>query len=123
MRAVLPRTLLARNIALLVILVFVTQACSLFVLLHYVQRPRVQRLVTGDQGKIVKIRTHLAVVATDEAAEFLARPTRRERLSRVDRGAEPGAALQGSPEAGQRRRTLEGRGAGRPGTGRVTRGP
>lgn len=43
MRAVLPRTLLARNIALLVILVFVTQACSLFVLLHYVQRPRVER--------------------------------------------------------------------------------
>ncbi len=43
MRGVLPRSLLARNILLLVFLVFVTQACSLFVLLHYVQRPRVER--------------------------------------------------------------------------------
>ncbi|WP_130393643.1 ATP-binding protein [Cupriavidus agavae] len=43
MRALMPRSLLARNIALLVMLVFVTQACSLFVLLHFVQRPRVER--------------------------------------------------------------------------------
>jgi len=39
----LPRSLLARNIALLVALVAVTQACSLSVLLHYVQRPRIER--------------------------------------------------------------------------------
>lgn len=38
-----PRSLLARNIALLVALVAVTLACSLTVLLHYVQRPRIER--------------------------------------------------------------------------------
>jgi two-component system osmolarity sensor histidine kinase EnvZ len=39
----LPRTLLARNIALLIVLVMLSQVCSLAVLLHYVQRPRVER--------------------------------------------------------------------------------
>lgn len=43
MRLGLPRSLLARNIALLVALVAVTLACSLTVLLHYVQRPRIER--------------------------------------------------------------------------------
>ncbi|WP_423393995.1 ATP-binding protein [Burkholderia sp. LMG 21824] len=39
----LPRSLLARNIALLVALVALSLACSLTVLLHYVQRPRIER--------------------------------------------------------------------------------
>ncbi|WP_175716206.1 ATP-binding protein [Burkholderia anthina] len=39
----LPRSLLARNIALLVALVALSLACSLVVLLHYVQRPRIER--------------------------------------------------------------------------------
>ncbi|RFU48413.1 ATP-binding protein [Paraburkholderia sp. DHOC27] len=39
----LPKTLLARNIALLIVLVLLSQLCSLVVLLHYVQRPRVER--------------------------------------------------------------------------------
>ncbi|EEA03377.1 periplasmic sensor signal transduction histidine kinase, partial [Burkholderia sp. H160] len=39
----LPRTLLARNIALLIALVMLSQICSIVVLLHYVQRPRVER--------------------------------------------------------------------------------
>ena len=39
----LPRSLLARNIALLVALVALAQVCSLTVLLHYVQRPRIER--------------------------------------------------------------------------------
>jgi two-component system osmolarity sensor histidine kinase EnvZ len=39
----LPRTLLARNIALLIVLVMLSQVCSLAVLLHYVQKPRVER--------------------------------------------------------------------------------
>ena len=43
MQRVLPRTLLARNIALLIVLVMLSQVCSLGVLLHYVQRPRVER--------------------------------------------------------------------------------
>ncbi|MBW5805220.1 HAMP domain-containing protein [Burkholderia sp. COPS] len=43
MRIPLPRSLLARNIALLVALVALSLACSLTVLLHYVQRPRIER--------------------------------------------------------------------------------
>ncbi|MFL9990665.1 ATP-binding protein [Paraburkholderia sediminicola] len=39
----LPKTLLARNIALLIVLVMLSQICALGVLLHYVQRPRVER--------------------------------------------------------------------------------
>lgn len=42
----LPRSLLARNIALLVALVAFTQMCSLTVLLHFVQRPRIERAAT-----------------------------------------------------------------------------
>ncbi|QTO20767.1 ATP-binding protein [Burkholderia seminalis] len=43
MRFPLPRSLLARNIALLVALVALSLVCSLGVLLHYVQRPRIER--------------------------------------------------------------------------------
>lgn len=43
LQKMLPRTLLARNIALLIVLVMLSQACALGVLLHYVQRPRVER--------------------------------------------------------------------------------
>ena len=43
MRFPLPRSLLARNIALLVALVALSLACSFTVLLHYVQRPRIER--------------------------------------------------------------------------------
>jgi two-component system osmolarity sensor histidine kinase EnvZ len=46
LRWLLPRTLLARNIALLIVLVMLSQICSLVVLLHYVQRPRVERAAT-----------------------------------------------------------------------------
>ncbi|MHA7680281.1 ATP-binding protein [Cupriavidus sp. PET2-C1] len=43
MRLGLPRSLLARNIALLVALVALTQVSSLTVLLHFVQRPHIER--------------------------------------------------------------------------------
>ncbi|MFM0035789.1 ATP-binding protein [Paraburkholderia strydomiana] len=46
LRRMLPRTLLARNIALLIVLVMLSQVCALGVLLHYVQRPRVERAAT-----------------------------------------------------------------------------
>ncbi|WP_206997128.1 ATP-binding protein [Trinickia mobilis] len=45
-RFVLPKSVLARNIALLIVLVMLSQVCSLAVLLHYVQRPRVERAAT-----------------------------------------------------------------------------
>ncbi|MGF6771550.1 two-component system osmolarity sensor histidine kinase EnvZ [Paraburkholderia sp. GAS199] len=43
LQRMLPSTLLARNIALLIALVMLSQICSIGVLLHYVQRPRVER--------------------------------------------------------------------------------
>ncbi|TDY22587.1 two-component system osmolarity sensor histidine kinase EnvZ [Paraburkholderia sp. BL6665CI2N2] len=43
LQRLLPRTLLARNIALLIALVMLSQVCALGVLIHYVQRPRVER--------------------------------------------------------------------------------
>jgi two-component system, OmpR family, osmolarity sensor histidine kinase EnvZ len=43
MPVALPRSLFARNIALLIFLVVVSQVSSLSVLMHYVQRPRVER--------------------------------------------------------------------------------
>ncbi|TDY40419.1 two-component system osmolarity sensor histidine kinase EnvZ [Paraburkholderia rhizosphaerae] len=39
----MPRSLLARNILLLIVLIGVSEVASLTVLLHYVQRPRVER--------------------------------------------------------------------------------
>ncbi|CAG2139757.1 Osmolarity sensor protein EnvZ [Cupriavidus yeoncheonensis] len=55
MRIGLPRSLLARNIALLVVLVAITQACSLSVLLHFVQRPRIERaaIIFADYVKML----------------------------------------------------------------------
>ncbi|KJK20858.1 histidine kinase [Burkholderiaceae bacterium 16] len=55
MRLALPRSLLARNIALLVGLVMLTQVCSLIVLLHFVQRPHIERaaIIFSDYVKLL----------------------------------------------------------------------
>jgi two-component system, OmpR family, osmolarity sensor histidine kinase EnvZ len=75
MRIALPRSLLARNIALLVALVALAQICSLAVLLHFVQRPRIERAAVifadyvtllddavarmpPDEGRVVAARLH-----------------------------------------------------------------
>lgn len=73
MRRLLPRSLLARNIVLLVILVFLTQACSLFVLLHYVQRPRVERAATVFSQYIGMMDRALNAMPLDEGKAALAR--------------------------------------------------
>ncbi|NIE65796.1 ATP-binding protein [Burkholderia sp. Ax-1719] len=51
----LPRSLLSRNIALLVALVALTQICSLSALLHFVQRPRIDRasIIFSDYVKVL----------------------------------------------------------------------
>ncbi|APR37779.1 ATP-binding protein [Paraburkholderia sp. SOS3] len=56
----LPRSLLARNIVLLFALVVVSEACSLTVLLHYVQRPRVERAAAVFGAYIATLDTVLA---------------------------------------------------------------
>ncbi|WP_028218722.1 ATP-binding protein [Paraburkholderia oxyphila] len=51
----LPRSLLSRNIALLVALVALTQVCSLAALLHFVQRPHIERasIIFADYVKML----------------------------------------------------------------------
>lgn len=73
MRAALPRTLLARNIALLVALVIITQACSLFVLLHYVQRPRVERAAHVFSHYVTMLDRALAGMPAEPARAAVAR--------------------------------------------------
>ncbi|WP_322050539.1 ATP-binding protein [Paraburkholderia bannensis] len=54
-RSWLPRSLLSRNIALLVALVALTQICSISALLHFVQRPRIDRasIIFSDYVKVL----------------------------------------------------------------------
>ncbi len=54
-RSWLPRSLLSRNIALLVALVALTQVCSLSALLHFMQRPRIDRasIIFSDYVKML----------------------------------------------------------------------
>ena len=51
----LPRSLLSRNIALLVALVALTQVCAFGALLHFVQRPRIERasIIFADYVKML----------------------------------------------------------------------
>ncbi|MGA7776463.1 MAG: ATP-binding protein [Paraburkholderia sp.] len=63
-RLALPKTLLARNIALLIVLVMLSQVCSIAVLLHYVQKPRVERTAEVF-ANYVKILDSLFDAATD----------------------------------------------------------
>ncbi|CAM2197277.1 two-component system, OmpR family, osmolarity sensor histidine kinase EnvZ [Paraburkholderia kururiensis] len=68
-----PRSLLARNIVLLVALVAFTQICSLTVLLHYVQRPRVERAAIAFADYVQRIDRTLAPLRADEGRAAAAR--------------------------------------------------
>ncbi|MFP3569735.1 ATP-binding protein [Paraburkholderia sp. SIMBA_030] len=69
----LPRSLLARNIALLVALVALTQVCSFSVLLHYVQRPRIDRAAIIFSDYIKTLDGVLAGMPPDEGRAAAAR--------------------------------------------------
>lgn len=69
----LPRSLLARNIALLVALVAFTQACSLTVLLHFVQRPRIERAATIFADYVRTLDTVLVSMPHDAGLEVAAK--------------------------------------------------
>jgi len=66
MKLPLPRSLLARNIALLLTLVALTQACSLTVLLHYVQRPRIERAAVIFSEYVKRLDAVLAALPRDD---------------------------------------------------------
>jgi two-component system osmolarity sensor histidine kinase EnvZ len=69
----LPRSLLARNIALLVALVALTQVCSFTVLLHFVQRPRVDRAAIIFSDYVKTLDGVLAAMPPDEGRAAAAR--------------------------------------------------
>jgi two-component system osmolarity sensor histidine kinase EnvZ len=76
----LPRTLLARNIALLIVLVMLSQACSLVVLLHYVQRPRVERAAAVFATYVSTLDNLLAATPPATRAALTARLDARTQL-------------------------------------------
>ncbi|QGZ64472.1 ATP-binding protein [Paraburkholderia acidisoli] len=73
MRFGLPRSLLSRNIALLVALVALSQVCSLSVLLHYVQRPRIERASIIFADYVTLLDTTLAAMPAAEGRAAAAR--------------------------------------------------
>ncbi|XUW90806.1 ATP-binding protein [Burkholderia sp. M6-3] len=85
----LPRTLLARNIALLIALVVLSQVCSLGVLLHYVQRPRVERAAAVFATYVTTL---------DNLLQSTPRAARDALAARLDARARlPGSALEEPP--------------------------
>ncbi|MGF6731953.1 two-component system osmolarity sensor histidine kinase EnvZ [Paraburkholderia youngii] len=79
-RRLLPRTLLARNIALLIALVMLSQICSIVVLLHYVQRPRVERAAAVFATYVTTLDNLLAATPPASRAALTARLDAREQL-------------------------------------------
>jgi two-component system osmolarity sensor histidine kinase EnvZ len=80
LRRMLPRTLLARNIALLIVLVMLSQVCALGVLLHYVQRPRVERAATVFATYVSTLDNLLAATPPATRAALTARLDARTQL-------------------------------------------
>ena len=76
----LPRTLLARNIALLIVLVMLSQVCALGVLLHYVQRPRVERAAAVFASYVTTLDSLLASTPPAARAAVKARLDARDDL-------------------------------------------
>ncbi|APA87342.1 HAMP domain-containing protein [Paraburkholderia sprentiae WSM5005] len=79
-RTLLPRTLLARNIALLIALVMLSQICSIVVLLHYVQRPRVERAAAVFATYVSTLDNLLAATPPASRTALSARLDAREDL-------------------------------------------
>ncbi|OLL28944.1 two-component sensor histidine kinase [Burkholderia sp. SRS-W-2-2016] len=79
-RRLLPRTLLARNIALLIVLVMLSQVASIVVLLHYVQRPRVERAAAVFASYVTTLDNLLAATPPASRAALSARLDAREEL-------------------------------------------
>jgi two-component system osmolarity sensor histidine kinase EnvZ len=80
LRRALPKTLLARNIALLIVLVMVSQVCALGVLLHYVQRPRVERAAAVFATYVTTLDNLLASTPPGARASLTARLDARAQL-------------------------------------------
>ena len=94
LQRVLPRTLLARNIALLIVLVMLSQACALGVLLHYVQRPRVERAAAVFATYVSTLDSLLASTPADARGALTARLDARTELPAEAAAAPPRSLLR-----------------------------
>jgi two-component system osmolarity sensor histidine kinase EnvZ len=65
--SLVPRSLFARNILLLVALVAVSQVCAIAVLLHFIQTPRIERAASTFANYIVALDTLLRATPPDAA--------------------------------------------------------
>ncbi|MFM0075781.1 ATP-binding protein [Paraburkholderia sediminicola] len=88
----LPKTLLARNIVLLIVLVMLSQLCALAVLLHYVQRPRVERAATVFATYVTTLDSLLQATPPGARAELTARLDARTQLP-AEAAVEPPPSL------------------------------
>ncbi|WP_336599555.1 ATP-binding protein [Paraburkholderia bengalensis] len=88
LRWLLPRSVLARNIALLIVLVAFSQICALSVLVHYVQKPRIER-AAAVFGTYIKT-LDSALAASPEAA-------RDTLVARLDARSDPPAEAVSEP--------------------------
>ena len=95
LRRLLPRTLLARNIALLIALVVLSQVCSLAVLLHYVQRPRVERAAAVFATYVTTLDNLLKSTPRGARDALAARLDARPRLPDSALAAPPASWLRG----------------------------
>ncbi|MCX4159327.1 MULTISPECIES: ATP-binding protein [Paraburkholderia] len=83
-----PKSLLTRNIALLIVLVVLSQVCSLVVLLHYMQRPRVERAAAVFASYVETLDGLLASVPSSEREALATRIDLRAHVP-VDAAVEP----------------------------------
>ncbi|CAB3776135.1 Osmolarity sensor protein EnvZ [Paraburkholderia ultramafica] len=90
----LPRTLLARNIALLIVLVMLSQVCVLGVLLHYVQRPRVERAAAVFATYVTTLDNLLAATPAGARAALTARLDAHTQLPAEAVAAPPPSLLR-----------------------------
>ncbi|EIF33511.1 signal transduction histidine kinase [Burkholderia sp. Ch1-1] len=91
----LPRTLLARNIALLIALVMLSQMCVLGVLLHYVQRPRVERAAAVFATYVSTLDNLLAATPPKARSELTARLDARAQVPAEAFEAPPRTFMRG----------------------------
>lgn len=88
----LPKTLLARNIVLLIVLVMLSQVCSLAVLLRYVQQPRVDRAAAVFATYVSTLDSLLAATPSEARAALTARLDGHAQLP-PEAAQEPPASL------------------------------
>ncbi|HZZ12500.1 MAG TPA: ATP-binding protein [Paraburkholderia sp.] len=103
----LPKTLLARNILLLIVLVMLSQVCSLVVLLHYVQQPRVERAAAVFATYVLTLDHLLEATPPDTRTSLMARLDGRAQLPPQAQD-EPPRSLLRAYRAYQRNLFLEG---------------